>query len=405
MGAACIIRCLLVFAAALVLAACASFNPGQLEHISISERAETQEKDGLRVSAAVLSREEAAKVFGVNLHKHGVQPVWLEIENNSDQLLWFMMHGLDPNYFSANEVAYMNHGFLQRKANSEMDRYFSELGIPQRVEPGSTVSGFAFANETTGTKEIRVQLYGNKVLHNFEFFVSVPGIQSEWQRRDFEKLYTEQRWIVAETEDQLHAALLDLACCTSRSDGSGQGAPINAVFINGLATIEALIKAGWDESVFKHDIGSLFGSAYLFGRLPDVQFSKSRRRIDSTHLIRMWLSPILYQGKGVFLASISRSIDPNVDESVTYVAEDLLTARTIARWGMIEGVGEVNKDNPRRTFANKPYWTRGNRLVLQMAEEPVEPDDVTFFGWEWKGRRSVRAASTPAVQPVVENAQ
>ena len=125
-----------------------------------------------------------------------------------------MMHGLDPNYFSANEVAYMNHKFLQGDANRDMDRYFSELGIKQRREPVATVAGFAFANETTGTKEIRVQLYGHKVVHNFEFYVSVPGIKSDWQQRDFESLYAEQEWVTAETEEQLHATLLNLPCCT-----------------------------------------------------------------------------------------------------------------------------------------------------------------------------------------------
>lgn len=67
----------IVFAAALAVTACSSFTPEPLERAKITERAETQERDGLRVRVAVLSRDEAAKVFGVELHKHGVQPIWL----------------------------------------------------------------------------------------------------------------------------------------------------------------------------------------------------------------------------------------------------------------------------------------------------------------------------------------
>lgn len=389
-------RCLLVLLVALTLGACANFEPQPLEQARIRDRAETQEAHGLRVSVAVLSREESSRVFGVKLHEHGVQPVWLEIENQSAQPLWFMMHGLDPNYFSANEVAYMNHGFMQRSANREMDRYFSELGIDQSIRPGSTVSGFAFSNETIGTKEVRVQLYGNKTLRNFSFFVSVPGIQSEWNQTDFEDLYDAKELVLTETEEQLKTALQNLDCCTSRLDGSGQGPPINAVFINGVATLKALITAGWDETAFNYKFSNLVGSAYFHGRPPDVQFSKSRRKIDSTNLIRLWLSPIRYQGKAVLVASVSRSVDPNVDESLVYLAEDLVTAQTIARWGYVGGVGEVSRDNPRRTFANSPYWTLGNRLVLEMTEQPVEPDKVDMFDWNWKGRHTAKARDPDA---------
>jgi hypothetical protein len=184
----------------------------------------------------------------------------------------------------------------------------------------------------------------------------------------------------------LLAALSGLPCCTSRLDGSGEGAPLNVVLIGGLAAIEALITAGWDESVSEYGFSQRFGAAFFEGREPDVQFSKSRRRIKSTNLIRLWLSPIRYRGKGVMVGSVSRSIDPDVDQALIYLAEDLVTARTIARWGYVAGVGEVPRDNPRRTFANAPYWTSGNRLVLEMSEQPVEPYRVDVFGWDWKGR-------------------
>jgi hypothetical protein len=371
-----------------VLLACAGFEPEPVEQFKLPQRADTKSENDLRVSAAVLKREEAARIFGVNLHKHAVQPVWLEIENRSSQTFWLMLHGLDPNYYSAHEVAYMNHRFMQKKANRAMDRHFSGLGIQQRIGPGQTVSGFAFSNETVGTKEVRVQLYAPGDVRNFDFFVTVPGLKSEWELTDFESLYAPGEFIHTETEEQLHTALMNLACCTSRADGSGQGAPLNGVFINGAATLRALVKAGWDETAFKFDMTALFGTAYFAGRLPDVQFSKTRRRVDSTNLVRLWLSPVLHRGKGVWIASVSRSIDPNVDESLVYLAEELLLARSIHRWGYVPGVGEVSKENPRNTFADSPYWTRGNRLVLELVDERIEMDEVQLFGWDWPGRRT-----------------
>ena len=73
------------------MTACASYRPVPLEDLSFRERVETQEEGGLRVSVAVLSREEARQAFGVNLQKRGIQPVWLEIENRTDKNFWFLM--------------------------------------------------------------------------------------------------------------------------------------------------------------------------------------------------------------------------------------------------------------------------------------------------------------------------
>ena len=60
---------------------CASFKPRSIDEVPFRERAQTQTKDLVRVTAAVPSAEESEKLFGVSVYKGGVQPVWLEIEN------------------------------------------------------------------------------------------------------------------------------------------------------------------------------------------------------------------------------------------------------------------------------------------------------------------------------------
>jgi hypothetical protein len=70
----------------LVLLGCASFNPQPLNDRPFRERATVQTKNGVRVLAAVLSAEETQSVFGLSLYKKGIQPVWLEIENNSQRI-------------------------------------------------------------------------------------------------------------------------------------------------------------------------------------------------------------------------------------------------------------------------------------------------------------------------------
>jgi len=376
-----------VLLAVLNLSACATFKPGSLDQLTIRDRAVTLEKDGLRVSTAVLSRTEAKQLFGANLHKRGVQPVWLEIENKTDKPFWLMLHGIDPNYFSAHEVAYMNHIAFSGKANKEMDNFFADMGINPGIKPGDTQSGFAFSNETIGTKEVRVKLFSNKDVRDFTFFISIPGYESAWDKTDLQHVFAESELIRVETEQELFDALMALPCCTQRERGNTAGAPINVALIGVIASLKALIRAGWDETEFLTDLSTLFGAAYLYGRSPDIQFEKTRRRISSTTQLRLWLSPIRYKGKAVAVGSIMRDIDPKVDEAAIYLLEDLGAAGTVERFGFVGGVGKVSKDNPRKSLGNTPYWTKGNRIVLLITETPTALNDVTVFDWDWSEKR------------------
>lgn len=389
------LRVLALFAA-LGVAACASFNPVPLDELSFRDRLQTEEQGGLRVSVTVLSREEAKQAFGVNLQKRSIQPVWLEIENRTDKNFWFMMTGLDPNYFSAHEAAYMNHIRFGGKTNEEMDAYFSELDLEREILAGATRTGFAFANETIGTKEVRVRLYSHKDVRTFEFFVSVPGVVSEWEKKDLEVI-AEQVEVDTDDPEELRQALLALPCCTQRENGTGEGDPLNLVVIRGIPALKAFIATGWDETIFQRDFRAFFGAAYLFGRPPDIQFQKSRRRVDSVNLVQLWITPIRYQGDVVLVGSVSRNIDPNVDEAVQYVAEDLATAGMVENFGIVGGVGAVSREQPRQNFANAPYWTAGGRTVLRISNEPVELTNIDFFDWTWE--RRLRSAGDEGMEP------
>ena len=377
----------LVLIAVLGGSGCASYQPVPLEELTFRERATAEELDGMRVAVSVLSREESRQAFGVNLQKRAIQPVWVEIENRTDKSFWFMMSGLDPNYFSAHEAAYMNHYFMRGNTNAKMDVYFSQLGIEQLVRPGTTESGFVFANETIGTKEVRVRLYGDQELRDFDFFVAVPGIVSEWDEKDLD-LIASQTVKNIQDEAELAEILRGLPCCTQRENGTGQGDPLNLVMIGDAQIIRAFVTAGWDEAIFQKDFRAVFGAAYLYRRPPDIQFQKARRRVDSVNRVQLWITPYRYRDEPVIVGSVSRSIDPNVDGAVQYLTEDLASAGQIKAYGRVGGVGVVSKDKPRRNFANSPYWTRGERAVLHVATEPVEFEEIVRFPWEWT--RAVR---------------
>jgi hypothetical protein len=72
---------LLLFAAVVATAGCASFQPQLDERATLLQRAIHQENERFRVSVAVPSPEVAAQLFDRGLHRQGIQPVWLRIEN------------------------------------------------------------------------------------------------------------------------------------------------------------------------------------------------------------------------------------------------------------------------------------------------------------------------------------
>ncbi len=375
-----------IIAVVLFIPACATFTPGSIDQLTVQERAQTIEKDGIRVSTSVLSREEASYLFGAELHERGVQPVWLEIENRTEERAWFMLHGLDPNYFSAREVAYMNHRAFSGAHNRNMDRYFSDLGIDQYIPPGATLTGFAFSNETIGTKEVRVRLLVANEISDFEFFVTVPGIVSDWEKRDLGKLYAENELIKTETDEDLFEKLTSLPCCTQRNFGDNDGAPVNVILIGNAETLRGLLKAGWDETVFRQDVQNFFAANYLYNRTPDVQFEKSRRRVNSTNLLRLWVTPLRHNGRVVAIGSIKRNIDPDIDESALYLLEDLATAGAARRFGFVGGIARVPRSKPREIFGGGSYWTAGQRVVIELTDNATPLDEIAAFSWDWEGK-------------------
>jgi len=395
------------------LAGCASFNPQPLDELDYVNRTLFQERDGVKVGVSVLTRQESQAAFGKKLDKSLIQPVWIEIENNSPQPLWLMLHGLDPDYFSASEAA----ALTQRGGiggNKEIDQYFEKLAIEQFVPQGGSTSGFVFSNLKQGTKEVRVRLLGNQTLLDFDFFVSVPGLRADWQRVDFYNIYSEDEITDFEDPIEFRSALEEFLCCTTKKDGTGSGDPINLVVVApNEDSLIGFIKAGWDEAEII-STGSSWRTAksfltggeykyspvsalYIFERPQDISLQKARDTINERNHLRLWLTPWRYQGGDVFIGSISRdigvfwttrtwnltshAIDSEVDEARNYVVEDLATAQALSAYGFVNGVGEITPANPKENLLGTPWWTNGRRAVLFLSSTPVSLEEIGRLNW------------------------
>jgi hypothetical protein len=68
----------------LTFVGCAQFQHQVPEQLPFMQRAQTKTDAEVRVTVAVPSAEESQQIFGFPLAGKNIQPVWLEVENNSD---------------------------------------------------------------------------------------------------------------------------------------------------------------------------------------------------------------------------------------------------------------------------------------------------------------------------------
>lgn len=413
-------RVAFIFIMLLVLSGCAaSYDPKPLGESGFLERAQTQSRDGLTVTVAVLSRDESEEIFGVDLEAKGVQPVWIDIENNSDVPYMFMPVALDPGYFSPNEVSWMNHFRFSKSVNKRMDAVFDENAIAlEFILPGYSRKGFVYTNLDPGMKFVNVTLFEVEDTENFLFYFEVPGITPDDEQLDFTTLYTSEELIHIDSEEELREALTALPCCTTGEDGTGQGDPINVIFVGKPSDISAaVIRRRWDVAEvetkkFNVDFKRMFSTAqyrtfpmsslYTYGRRQDVSLQKTRLKRASTYrqrnTLRLWLTPIRYRGMTVWAGSVSRDIgsdlrvrkywfvaqeiDPNIDETRDYIVEDLILSNNVSKLGMVKGVPPATKDNPHRNLSRLPWWSDGRRAVFFFTDEQVQLDELIILPWE-----------------------
>jgi hypothetical protein len=198
----------------LIFSGCVRYRPHATDRTSFMERAQTQTRDNLTVTLTVLSNKEAKRFFGTALSKRGIQPLWLEIDNRSSNTYFLIPRNMDPNYYSAEEAAYMAHYkqtrqffeagllaviffpalvlvpvnfFAVHRANEKMDAIFNEVSMHSYViHAGKKHAGFLYTSVDQGTKHVKVDLMGSEKREAFDFMVTVPGMKPDYTTKDFE---------------------------------------------------------------------------------------------------------------------------------------------------------------------------------------------------------------------------
>ena len=401
------------------------------------ERLMTAGEDDVEVKVAALNSHESDQFFGVPLAHRGIQPVWLEISNHGQGPLFFDRVHLDPNYYPPIEAALVNHfaigkrlagfGLLAwfyfpllfilpikywsaRRANRRMDDFFREHALPLgAIEPGTTAAGFVFTLIDDGKKIVKLRVLSNVKTHEFVLTVPIPGLVIDYQRRPFDELYDSKS--IVDCDDQaLRDQLRKQPRATCNRLGSREGDPANLVVIAEFSTIQKAFGTRWDETetitmstswktARAFVVGSRYryspvSSLYMYGRSQDFALQRARHTINERLHLRLWLTPMRFENKSVWVGQISRDIgvrftwrtwnltthriDPDVDDARDYVVEDLLGSGHLQRMGYVDGVEVSEPDAPRRNLTGDPYLTDGYRAVLVLS--PTETT-ATFLPW------------------------
>jgi hypothetical protein len=394
----------------IISAGCATgFDPKPIESVPFQDRAQTQIEAGIRITAAVPSAPESRDLFGVSLYKKRVQPVWLEIENSTQEAVAFMPVGLDHDYQSPIEVASLN---PSRGAREKAEQYFFQNGMNLQIEPGETRSGFIFTNLDEGTKSFNVDIFGEDDAWYFTFFIQVPGLAIDHYEVDFSSIYDEDQIMDFDDPALLIETLEQLPCCTTDKGGNSQGDPLNLVIISETDDLfYAFIRAGWDEtevvttaSGFKTAMSFITGgqyryspisSLYMFDRRQDIAMQRIRENIHERNHFRLWLSPMTFQGKPVWIGQISRDIgvrftwktitthkiDPDVDETREFLLENLAYNEVLAMFAYVRGVGSASIDQPSQNVTGDAYYTDGLRVVMWIPSGTVDMEDIGYEEW------------------------
>jgi len=366
--------------------------PASFNYASLRERAISVSKDGINVSAAVPSDEESRAIFGVDLVKKRIQPLWLEIENKTDHRWWLLPTGLDSEYFSPLEVSFGFHKKFSRKANLAIDEHIEARGFPLRIDSGSKVSGFVYTNLDKGVKVVNVDLFGDRRAKNLALLVPIPGQAINYDKyQQLLKRAAGSQVTPAEDESNLRMLLERLPCCASSKDGE-RGEPLNFVVIGEFdEIIPALARRN-----FRYTGVS---PQYVFGRPQDMSGRKRDRWVPAQpHVVRFWLTKIRFRGKPVWVGQVSTPlggrfvreatsqssvpIDPDVDAARNDLIQDMVYSQFLTKLGFVKGVGRVMASQPRTTPNGATYHTDGLRAVFLFEQRLVALSEIEFFDWE-----------------------
>jgi hypothetical protein len=429
-------RGIIAFAFAALTAACASvYEPSPLALPDAIEDLQTKSAGEVVVSAGILTDEQARAHFGLDLGGNGVQAIWLRIENDTDKKFWLLRTALDPDYFSADEVASLLGSDIPGESFTDALQRLRDESIRVLLAPGTVSEGFIYTPKAIGGRYVDIRL-GEDVYSveqkrqeaergtgqvplaqvtelRFGFAIPLPDGIFDYERLRPESLYDGKRPDLS--QDEFREALAALPCCASNEEGTALGDPINVVIVSDAGdALNSLSRAGWSftHRITPESVRRLIGATiqgesypvapvsnlYLFGRSQDFALQRARPNIAQRNHMRFWLAPFTFRGKNVWVGQVSRDIgikvtpksptltthviDPEVDLTREYLLHSLLAEGFVESFGFVAGARAATREAPARNLTDDPYFSDGLRLIVVLSPDPIPYERVRSLLWE-----------------------
>ncbi len=376
----------------ILLSGCATWTaPSDSGNTLLRARAVTEVGRGVEVSATVLGPEDCIRMLGTDVTENGVQPVWIEVKNDTEHLLWLLRAGADPDYFSPLEVAWSAHVKMARETNARIDEHFSQLAFPNPIPAHGTSSGILFTNPQPVVKLLTVDLLGSKMMIPFTLFLPVPGDVAAASGLIHQ--YAANEVISTDDLGALREALADLPCCGATADGRPVGEPLNVVLIGNPDDIAAALS----RRGYRRDESASDASQQVFNRPADLTARKRVKDRASVSWLRMWRAPLSYRDDMVFVAQAGRPIGgrlleeratqglrlhADVDEVRNQLIQDFMYSGGLEKLAFVSGVGAVTADQSRSLPGGSRYFTDGRRVALFLSTRPRTFAEVEMLKWE-----------------------
>lgn len=392
------------------------YSPQKFNYESITQNSISKTNGNVTVEAAVLSSEQAEEVFDLNLSLRRIQAVWVRVKNNDSNFYWLMNSGLDPDYYSPNEVAYSGHKWFQTFYNDAIDVYFDKVSFKNPIPPNSETEGFIFVNYDEGEKAVNIDLIAPQKFLKFAYTFNIKGLR----KHTFEEVIHsyKNKYNKISAEEELRELIENLPSHTTGKDNNSLGDPLNLIVIgNPQEIFPALVSRDWHSvedtywgSIWKTINSFIFGRRYRYspvsplyyeGREQDISFQKARGTIHQRNHMRLWLTPHLYKEKHLWIGQISRDIgvrftsktktlvthkiDPDIDETRVAFIEDMLFSQFLESIAFGKGSKASTKNNPSKNLTDDPYFTDGLRAVFFFSETPKAITEIKFLNWESPG--------------------
>jgi len=371
----------LLLSLALILTGCSTWQaPPPFDYTELRQRAVTKDVKGVTLSATVLSEDENTRLFGTEIDMEEVQPIWIEVRNTTDQTLYLLRAGTDPDLFSPLEVAWSFHHALTPGSNARIDEQFRSLSFRNPIAPHGAAAGIIYTNPHLKLRLLNVDLLGQGEVFPFTLFPKIPGVTEQDTRSLLDRIAALDGPDYGDLAT-LRGHLQGLPMFAQLADGSGRGEPLNGIIIGALDSVAAaLVRRGY--RVVGTDLDQ---HQQVAGRSPDIVLHKAGQGGVAANWIRLWLAPFRYQQQEVYLAQLGRplggrfaheqrrelQLQPDVDAVRNLLLGDMMYSGGLAQVGFLRG----------EAVTESRYFTDGIRLVLFFSSRPLDLSEVEFLDW------------------------